>query len=73
MVPPFDDKVSAQVRQKLSEGAQEKVLTLLQEAAKQADIDIDPRYGSFSKEGNAPAVRPPQAQSTTPAAPVPAP
>ena len=71
VVPPFDDKVSAQVRQKLSEDGQQKVLTLLQEAAKEADIDIDPRYGTFSTEGNAPSVVPPQAPgSTTPPAPV---
>ena len=67
-VPPFDDKVSAQVRQKLTQGGQEKVLTLLQDAAKKADIDIDPKYGSFNNEGNAPTVVPPQAPSTTPAA-----
>lgn len=67
-VPPFDDKVSAQVRQKLTQGGQEKVLTLLQDAARKADIDIDPKYGSFNKEGNAPTVVPPQAPTTTPAA-----
>jgi len=71
-VPPFDDKVSAQARQRLTEGGQEKVLTLLQEAARKADIDIDPRYGTFNKEGtNAPAVEPPQSPSSTgPATPV---
>jgi len=68
-VPPFDDKVSAQVRQKLTEGGQEKVLTLLQEAAKKADIDIDPKYGSFNTEGNAPAVVPPQAPGASTPAP----
>lgn len=67
-VPPFDDKVSAQVRQKLTEGGQQKVLELLQEAAKKADIEIDPKYGTFNKEGDAPAVVPPQAPSTTPPA-----
>ena len=72
-VPPFDDKVSARVRQKLTEGGQEKVLTLLQDAAKKAEIDIDPKYGSFDKEGDAPTVVPPQAPSTMPAAPPAAP
>ncbi len=76
-VPPFDDKVSAQARQKLARGGQEKVLALLQEAAKKADIAVDPRYGTFNKEGNAPAVVPPQAPGTTiptpPVAPAPAP
>ena len=70
-IPPFDDKVSAQARQRLTQGGQEKVLTLLQEAAKKADIEIDPRYGRFNKDGNdAPAVEPPQSPSTIPAAPV---
>ena len=76
-VPPFDAKVSAQARQKLTAGGQAKVLELLQEAAKKADIDVDPKYGSFDKEGNAPSVVPPQAPATSapvsPAAPVPAP
>jgi len=65
-VPPFDDKVSAQARQKLALGGQQKVLELLQEAAKNADIEIDPKYGTFDKEGASPAVVPPQAPSTTP-------
>jgi hypothetical protein len=65
-VPPFDDEVSAEVRQKLTATGQQKVLEILQEAAKNADIEIDPKYGTFNKEGESPTVVPPQGAPTVP-------
>ena len=54
-VPPFD-RVSDQARQKLSESGQEKLLTWLQETIDKADIEVNPKYGTFDKEGATPGV-----------------
>ncbi len=65
-VPPFD-KVKDQVRQKLTDNGQEKLLTWLQETVTKSKIQINPRYGTFNKEGSSPGVVPPArpADSTT--------
>ena len=70
-VPAFD-AVKDRARAKLAEGGQEKLLTWLQETVAKAKIEVNPRYGTFNKEGtNAPAVEPPQSPSSTgPATPV---
>jgi len=57
-VPPFD-QVKDQARQKLTASGQEKLLTWLQETISKAKIDINPRYGTFNKEGASPGVVPP--------------
>ncbi len=67
-VPPFDD-VKALARQKLTDNGQEKLLTWLQATISKAKIEINPRYGTFNKEGASPGVVPPSrpadATSTT--------
>jgi hypothetical protein len=57
-VPPFDQVKSA-ARQKLAESGQEKLLTWLQETVTKAKIEINPKYGTFNKEGASPGVVPP--------------
>lgn len=66
--PPYD-KVKDQARQKLAASGQEKLLTWLQETVAKAKIEINPKYGTFNKEGASPGVVPParpaDASSTT--------
>lgn len=57
-VPPYD-KVKDQARQKLAASGQEKLLTWLQDAVAKAKIEVNPKYGTFNKEGSAPGVVPP--------------
>ena len=57
-VPPFD-LVKDQARQKLTATGQEKLLTWLQETINKAKIEVNPRYGTFNKEGASPGVVPP--------------
>jgi foldase protein PrsA len=56
--PPYD-QVKEQVRQKLSTNGQEKLLTWLQETVSKAKIEVNPKYGTFNKEGASPGVVPP--------------
>ena len=56
--PPYD-QVKDQARQKLSANGQEKLLTWLQETVSKAKIEINPKYGTFNKEGASPGVVPP--------------
>ena len=55
---PYDE-VKAQARQKISTDGQEKLLTWLQETVAKAKIEINPKYGTFNKEGASPGVVPP--------------
>ncbi len=57
-VPPFD-QVKGQARQKLATTGQEKLLTWLQETVSAAKIEVNPKYGTFNKEGASPGVVPP--------------
>jgi len=57
-VPAFD-QVKGQARLKLTESGQEKLLTWLQETVGKAKIEVNPRYGTFNKEGTSPGVVPP--------------
>lgn len=57
-VPPYD-QVKAQAREKMTTGGQEKLLTWLQETIAKAKIEINPKYGTFNKEGASPGVVPP--------------
>ena len=74
--PPYD-QVKDEVRQKLSTNGQEKLLTWLQETVNKARIEINPKYGTFNKEGASPGVVPParpaDATATTTAGLVPGP
>ncbi|MGI8806819.1 MAG: peptidylprolyl isomerase, partial [Acidimicrobiales bacterium] len=63
-VPPFD-QVKDQARSKLAEGGQEKLLTWLQETVGKAKIEINPRYGTFNREGASPGVVPPARPADT--------
>lgn len=56
--PPYD-QVKDDVRRKLSTNGQEKLLTWLQETVSKARIEINPKYGTFNKEGASPGVVPP--------------
>ena len=56
--PPYD-QVKDQARQKMATNGQEKLLTWLQETVGKADIEINPKYGTFNKEGASPGVVPP--------------
>jgi foldase protein PrsA len=64
---PAYDKVKDQARQKLAASGQEKLLTWLQDTVSKAKIEVNPKYGTFNKEGSAPGVVPPArpADSTT--------
>jgi foldase protein PrsA len=76
LTPPYEE-VKAQARQKLSTNGQEKLLTWLQETVGKAKIEINPKYGTFNKEGASPGVVPParpaDATPTTSAGLVPGP
>lgn len=63
-VPPFGE-VKDEARARLAQGGQEKLLTWLQETVARADIEINPRYGTFNKEGSSPGVVPPAAPEDT--------
>lgn len=69
-IPPYD-KVKDQARQKVTEAGQEKLLTWLQDTITKVKIVINPRYGTFNKEGASPGVVPPArpADSTSTTAP----
>ncbi len=76
-VPPFE-QVKGQARQRLTTTGQEKLLTWLQETVSKARIEVNPKYGTFNKEGPSPGVVPPaRPADSTPTsagiAPVPAP
>ncbi len=74
--PPYD-QVKDQARQKLTTNGQEKLLTWLQETVGKAKIEINPKYGTFNKEGASPGVVPParpaDATATTSAGLIPGP
>jgi parvulin-like peptidyl-prolyl isomerase len=57
-VPPFEEAKGA-ARQKLATAGQEKLLTWLQETVSTAKVEVNPKYGTFNKEGASPGVVPP--------------
>jgi foldase protein PrsA len=63
-VPPFD-AVKNQARQSVTTAGQEKLLTWLQETVVKAKIEINPKYGTFNKEGASPGVVPPARPADT--------
>jgi hypothetical protein len=66
---PAYDKVKDQARQKLAASGQEKLLTWLQDTVSKAKIEINPKYGTFNKEGSSPGVVPPARPAETTTAP----
>ncbi|MGI8984361.1 MAG: peptidylprolyl isomerase [Acidimicrobiales bacterium] len=56
--PPYDE-VRSDARSKMAASGQEKLLTWLQETVAEAKIEINPKYGTFNKEGASPGVVPP--------------
>lgn len=58
------EEVADQIRSFLQQQAGDALTTFLQEAIEDADIEINPRYGSFDREGQQPRVVPPEAPST---------
>ena len=77
-VPPFEE-VKDDARQLLTVSGQEKLLTWLQETVTKAKIEVNPKYGTFNKEGSSPGVVPPARPAdatpttTPPIGPAPAP
>ena len=63
-VPPFEE-VKDEARQRLTGSGQEKLLTWLQETVTKAKIEINPKYGTFNKEGASPGVVPPARPTDT--------
>ena len=63
-VPPFE-QVRDQARQRLATNGQEKLLTWLQETVTKARIEVNPKYGTFNKEGASPGVVPPARPADT--------
>ena len=53
------------IRQQLESEGQAEFSAFLQEALAEAKISINPRYGTFSKDGQSPGVIPPGAPTTT--------
>ena len=64
--PPFDE-VKGEARQRLATAGQEKLLTWLQETVSKAKIEVNPKYGTFNKEGGSPGVVPPARPADAPA------
>ena len=65
-VPPFEDVVD-RARAKAVEAGQELLTTWVGQAVEAASIDVNPRYGTFRKDGAQSTVVPPQAPTTPPA------
>ncbi|MDP1792905.1 MAG: peptidylprolyl isomerase, partial [Acidimicrobiales bacterium] len=57
------EEVKEEVRQAITDGAQELFNEFLGDASSDAKIEINPRYGSYDKTGDSPQVVPPKAPS----------
>jgi parvulin-like peptidyl-prolyl isomerase len=68
--PPYE-QVRTQARELMATSGQENLLTWLQQTIAKAKIEINPKYGTFNKEGASPGVEPPArpADSTTSSTP----
>ena len=63
---PAYDQVKDDARRRLTTAGQEKLLTWLQETVAAAKIEVNPKYGTFNKEGASPGVVPPARPSDAP-------
>lgn len=63
--PATLEEVEPQIRQQLEGAGQQEFSDFLQEAVSKAEVTVNPRYGTFSKDGQAPGVVPPNAPTTT--------
>ncbi len=61
---PLED-ATPQIRQQLQGEGEAGFSTFLQEALQKAKVSVNPRYGTFSKDGDQPGVVPPGAPTTT--------
>lgn len=59
------DEAAPTIRQELEGAGQAEFSSFLQKALGKAKISVNPRYGRFSKDGQAPGVIPPGAPTTT--------
>jgi parvulin-like peptidyl-prolyl isomerase len=62
-LPPFEE-VQADVEQRLSEQGQEAFNTFISEAFAEAEVEVSPRYGTWSTGGPQPGVVPPDVPTT---------
>ena len=58
-------EAAPQIQQQLQSAGQQEFSAFLQTALEDAEISVNPRYGRFSKEGQAPGIIPPGAPTTT--------
>jgi foldase protein PrsA len=59
------EEATPAIQQQLQSQGQAELSTFLQEAIEEAKISVNPRYGTFSKDGQSPGVIPPGAPTTT--------
>jgi hypothetical protein len=59
------EEAEDQIRQELSGEGEQAFSQFLQEALADAKVTVNPRYGRFSKDGQAPGIIPPDAPTTT--------
>lgn len=59
------EEAEPQIRQQLEGEGQQAFSEFLQDAVVDAKVTVNPRYGRFSKDGQAPGVVPPDAPTTT--------
>jgi hypothetical protein len=63
--PQTLEEATPTIQQQLQAGSQAAFSDFLQEALTKAKISVNPRYGTFSKDGQSPGVIPPGAPTTT--------
>ena len=63
--PQTFEEAEPQIRQQLQGEGEQAFSTFLQEALAGAKVSVNPRYGTFSKDGQSPGVVPPDAPTTT--------
>ena len=59
------EEAEGQIRQVLSGEGEQAFSQFLQEALAAAEVSVNPRYGTFSKDGQQPGIVPPDAPTTT--------
>lgn len=59
------EEAAPQIEQQLQAESQDRFSDFLEEAVAEAEISVNPRYGTFEKDGPAPAIVPPDAPTTT--------